>query len=157
MRASCASLCLLLLAAALPVWSDVTLVRVWPGYRTAESFTGIGEYFGRPEPTQGRLVLRSQPQERAGYYWLVRLRADEGDAVAAVELAFVRPGEAQPEMRRFAVTGRRGSQVLHLGLTGSDWADPTHRPLAWRIRVLDASDAVLAEEESFLWSLPENP
>ena len=135
--------------------ADVELVRVWPGYRTADSFVGIREYFGRPEAASGRTILRSQPADRSGYYWLLRTRSTEVIPGAVVELSIIRPGRTEAETHRFPAPLPAGSQPVLVGLTGADWPDPEQAPLAWRIRILDADGTPLAEERSFLWSLPE--
>ena len=145
----------LLSLSLLPVRADVDLVRVWPSYRTAESFVGIGEYFGQPEATGGRIILRSEPEKREGFYWLIRLRSDVALDEAAVEVAVIRPGQTEPEVHQFTVALPADRSVVLLpGLTGADWPDAHDRPLAWRIRVLDSSGRELAAEQSFLWSLP---
>ena len=139
----------------LPVRGEVDLVRVWPSYRTAESFVGIGEYFGQPENTGGRVVLRSDPESRAGFYWLIRLRSDVSVPDVVVEVSVIRPGETEPDIRRFTtMLPADRSIVLLPGLTGEDWPDAEARPLAWRIRILDSSDRELAADQSFLWSRP---
>jgi len=143
------SLCLL------PARAEVDVVRVWPSYRTAESFVGIGEYFGQPEATGGRIILRSEPDNREGFYWLIRVRSDVAVNDAAVEVSVIRPGETDAEVHRFnASLPADRSVVLLPGLTGSGWPDAAARPLAWRIRILDANERELAVERSFLWSLP---
>jgi len=136
--------------------AEVDLVRVWPGYREAGSFVGIGEYFGQPESTGNRVVWRSQPASRGGYYWLIRARSDVAVPEATVEIAVIRPGQTDPEFHRFqAELPAARSVVLLPGLTGGDWPDAAVRPLAWRIRILDSTGTARAVEQSFLWSLPE--
>lgn len=148
-----ASLFLLTLLAP-TLWAQVELVRVWPGYRSAESFVGIGEYFGRPEDTGGRIIRRSQPAERGGYYWLIRLRTPQAQE-AEVQIEVVRPGRTEPERHRLAAPLPAGRPVLLVGLTGADWPDAEERPLAWRIQILDSQGRPLAGEQSFLWSRPD--
>lgn len=136
--------------------ADLSLVRVWTGYRSAESFERISEYFTGEENPGGRTILRSRPEARAGYYWLVRTRA-AAPAVVRLELDVLAPGAGAP--RTFAFSSRlpAGSHVTLAGLTGADWPDADVRPVAWRLRVLDAAGAELAREESFLWTAPAAP
>src|SRR4051812_5411064 len=49
--------------------SDLTFVRVWPGYRSAESFEHVSEFFSGKENTMGQIQLRSQADVREGYYF----------------------------------------------------------------------------------------
>jgi hypothetical protein len=145
-----------LLAAFTGSWAaaEVSLVRVWPGYRASETFVGIREYFGGDEPNGGRTTLRSQPDERGGYYWLIRARSSEPVPEAVVEVQFIRPGRSESETRLFTCSLPEGSRAILIGLTGSDWPDAKARPTAWKVRLLDPAGNVLAAEESFLWSAP---
>ena len=139
------------------VRAEVELIRVWPGYRTADSFVGIGEYFGGEERTRGRQIRRSQPAERGGYYWLVRVRSAVAVPEALLELQVIRPGQPDPETHRFPCALKPGSQPILVGLTGDDWPEAEVAPTAWHVRLLDPTGATLAAEGSFLWSTPAAP
>jgi hypothetical protein len=148
----------LVLGAGLRAEGELGLVRLLPGYRTAESFVTIGEHFGRAEHTGGRQVVRSQPGERAGYYFLVRLSAERPWPKARVEVDVILPGALEPRPSAFTVDLDRGQPVLHVGVTGSDWPGPDVAPLAWRIVIRDGeSGRLLLEERSFLWAVPPGP
>jgi hypothetical protein len=151
--------CLLFLSSCfLPLTAaEVDLVRVWPGYRTAESFVSIREYFGGEESPGKRTIVRTQPQERSGFYWLARVRSDQPVPDATAELAVIRPGRTEPDVHRFSLAIPRGQRAILLGLTGSDWADPSVRPSAWRLRLFDSAGQPLASEQSFVWALPDAP
>jgi len=135
-----------------------TIVRVWPDYRTAESFDRISEYFTGKENTGGEIVLRTHPEARAGFYFFMRLKEPDDVTIAdaQVEISVITPAspEAKTFLLRVPVVLRKGTVVLNPGLTGPDWpwTDANTRPVAWRVRLLDASGAVLASEQSYLWS-----
>jgi len=61
-------LCLTLKAA------EVEFVRVWPAWRDANSFRRISEYFDGAEVSDGKIIERTQPKSRTGYYFFVRLK-----------------------------------------------------------------------------------
>jgi hypothetical protein len=151
------SLAALLVLVPAVVWGaaasapNLRLVRVWPEWRTADSFVRISEYFGGKENTGGQTVLRSQPQERAGYYFLVRAEGKNAVAGARVELQVLLPGVERPKIVAFPAAIPAGGDVFLIGLTGADWPGEKTRPVAWRVAVLAADGAVLAEEKSFLW------
>jgi len=133
---------------------EFALVRVWPGWKEAEDFTRLREYFGAPPDSGARRVLRTATDQRAGFYFLVRTR---GPAVAeaTLELAILRPDAPEPFSHRFPVALRAGEDVVELGLTGEAWPGGKRaQPVAWRLRVLGAGGRVLAEERSFLWVEP---
>jgi hypothetical protein len=132
--------------------ADVTFVRVWPGYRTAESFERISQYMTGQENPGGQTLLRSQPAQRDGFYFLVRLK-NAGDPVAgaSVELNVITPGSATPRTLTFAADVPAGQHVFECGLTGTDWPDAKAHPVAWKIVIRAPGGAELANTQSFLW------
>ncbi len=152
-------LCSLLISCFVAQWAaaQVEFVRVWPGYRDAESFASISEFFGGAEASRGRTILRTDPSERGGFYWLVRVRNAGAPFEAVLEIEWIAPGEIDPRRQRFPVTIESGSRVLLAGLTGADWPDAKARPNAWQVRLLDAAEQPVATEESFLWAAPASP
>jgi len=133
--------------------SALEIVHVWPGFRTAESFESIGEYFGDPEHRGGRLLLRSQSAERNGFYFLTRLKSPEAIASAEIRLEVILPGSPTPKVHLFSTALPAGASVLQVGVTGADWPDAKVRPLAWRLQVVERTTRrTLAETQSFLWS-----
>lgn len=144
---------LLALAPALCA-TDLRLVRVWPEWRAAESFARISEFFNGKENTGNQTLLRSQPKERAGYYFLIRTEAKAAFAGARVEVQVLLPGAAEPKKFSFPADLPAGQHVTLAGLTGADWPGEKTAPAAWRVAVLAADGTVLAEEKSFLWATP---
>jgi hypothetical protein len=53
---------------------NIEVVRVWPEYRTAESFDRISEYFTGRENPGNQIILRTRPESRAGFYFFTRLK-----------------------------------------------------------------------------------
>lgn len=136
--------------------ADVSFVRVWPGYRPAESFDRISEYFTGRENPGGQTVLRSQPAERAGFYFLARIK-NAGPAVAGAtfKLDVITPASAAPRTFTFAADLPAGEQVFNLGLTGADWPGGAKaRPVAWQLAVLAPGGAELVQTQSYLWEKP---
>ena len=137
--------------------SEVAFVRVWPAWRDSESFERIGEYFGRRENTGREIVVRTQPQARDGYYFLVRVKAAKSAATenARFELGVIRPDNPEPKTFTFPATFGAKETVFQLGLTGADWpGGKSANPVAWKLRLLGANGQVLAEHQSFLWEKP---
>ncbi|ATC63259.1 hypothetical protein CMV30_04425 [Nibricoccus aquaticus] len=148
---------LLLFSAARLAAADLTAVRVWPGYRTAESFERISEFFDGKENTSGQTHIRSQPATREGFYFLTRIK-NPGTPLAdvRVELSVITSASADPKtFTAFpATTVPSGSHVFQIGLTGADWSDATANPVAWQLRLLTAEGQELLRTQSFLWSQP---
>jgi hypothetical protein len=149
------ALLLLALPAAAPA-AELEFVRVTTGWRDAASFQRISEFLHGRENTGGMVILRSQPGERAGLYWLVRLK-NRGTPIAGArfELQVITPAAPEPQTFIFSADVPAGSPVYELGLTGADWPDAKVRPAAWRLRLLAADGRTLIGEKSFLWELPE--
>lgn len=137
--------------------SEVEFVRIWPQWREADSFLRISEYLTGEENTGRQTVLRSQPNNRAGFYFLVRTRTDDafyGEAKLVLEV--IPPDSARPKVYEFPTAITKRSQLFNVGLTGSDWAGEGTHPVAWRLRLLNAAGDELATQQSFLWALPES-
>jgi len=139
--------------------ASLTLVRIWPSWRSADSFLRIGEYFGGGENRSRQTLLRSQPDERSGFYFLIRIK-NSGQALADAkfELQVIRPDSPHAVTYSFPAHIATGSHAYLLGLTGSDWpgfgdklAEDTH-PVSWQLRLLDTNAHELLRSESFLWA-----
>lgn len=134
---------------------EVEFVRVWPEWRNADSFKRISEYFTGRENTGRELVRRSQPDSRDGFYFLVRLRNDgPGQPAAKLVLSLIKPDAPQTRVYTFPVPIEAGEHVLHLGLTGKDWAGPKVHPVAWKLEAVATDGTLLASSKSFLWEKP---
>jgi len=134
--------------------SGVGIVRVFTGWRDAAAFKRISEYFDGKENTGGEILLRTNPAQRAGYYFLVRVDNQGVARPVTLSLVLVTPTEPKPRMVTFPATLPAGAAVLNLGLTGGDWPDAKATPVAWKLEVVAADGTVLATEKSYLWEKP---
>lgn len=135
--------------AALPAASALELVRAES--RGADSFKRISEYLTGKENPGRYTILRSQPDIRDGFYLAFRLQRDDPRSrFHTARLHFVRPGSQTEESIDLDVGGVSKSRLL-IGLTGQPWSDGV-APLAWRIEILDSNGAIVASDQSFLWS-----
>jgi hypothetical protein len=83
--------------------ADAEFIRVWPQWRDTASFERIGEFFGAPENNGREIVLRTHPQNRDGYYFLVRVKHAVSLAGATFALHVIRPDA--PDARVFTPSG----------------------------------------------------
>jgi hypothetical protein len=135
--------------------ADLKIVRVFTGWRSAASFRSIREYFGGKENDGDARVLRSQPGQRAGYYWLVRLKGRHPPIVGAkFELQVISPVSPETKTFIFPAGIPSGSCLFRIGLTGSDWPGVRAQPDAWRLSLLAADGKTLLARESYLWEMP---
>jgi len=142
------------LAGTAPASAGVGIVHAFPGWREAASFKRISEYFTGQENTGGEIVRRTHPDQRGGYYFLLRMENDGPAVSARVALQVVLPGSPEAKTFTFSVTLPEKTCVLDLGLTGADWPGPKINAVAWRFEVTDESGRVLATEKSYLWDKP---
>ncbi len=133
---------------------SVGLVRVLHGWRDADSFKHISEYFSGRENTGGEIVVRTHPEQRAGYYFLIRLANAGAPRAIQVHLQLVPPGAPRPQPFDFPVTLPAGETVFDFGLTGTDWAAAKAHPVAWKLEILDTTGRLLATTQSYLWEKP---
>jgi len=153
--------CSLCLAFSLMFWgphsakdhSLVEFVRVWPQWRGAGEFKRISEYFTGRENESGLQIRRSQPQSRAGYYFLARVRHKTVTlAGAKFQLHVIRVDAPEPKpVLEFAADTGPGEDVFEIGLTGKDWTDAKEHPVAWRLDLVGPDGHLLAWSQSFLW------
>jgi hypothetical protein len=136
--------------------ADASFVRLWPGWREADSFDRIGEFLGGPEKHLSRTVVRTQTTARAGYYFLLRVHSEARlDLGTKFELAVIRPDAPAPKVFTFAVAAPPGDTVFDLGVTGADWPGGKQaNPVAWKLTLVAPDGRILTEHKSFLWEKP---
>lgn len=141
-------------AVAAPAGDTVRIIHAFSGWRDAASFKRISEYFTGRENTGGEIVLRTHPDQRGGYYFLVRT-ANSGPPVAVrIRLSVVTPDHADPKNYSLDATLPAGDAVFDLGLTGPDWPGPRIHAVAWKLDIDDESGRMLAGTKSYLWDKP---
>ena len=135
--------------------ADVEFVRIWPGWRPADYFQRISEYFTDVENPGDAIVVRSRPSSRSGYYFLARVKhprvALRG---AAFVLQVITPSDPEAKTFTFPADCPPGSHLFDLGLTGADWSGRAVHPVAWKLALVAKDGTVLAARQSFLWAKP---
>lgn len=136
----------------------VAIAHVDHRYIAAQDFVRISEYFTDKENTSGRVILRTDPAERAGYYFIVSLEWHPGVTLPAgtqADLDYIRSDDPDTRHAHFVFTEPTGTlpEIL-LGLTGQDWAAKNLKLTAYKVTLKNAEGKVLADRQSFLWALP---
>jgi hypothetical protein len=135
--------------------ADLSFTRVWLQWRKADSFQSLYEYRTARELTGKWVMLRSQPDERTGLYFLVRVENPGAPVSGAVFFVrVVTPEAKETKVFTFPADVRAGSWVFGIGLTGKDWAGEHVQPVAWEVELQSADGVVLARKTSFLWEKP---
>ena len=134
--------------------ADLRIVRVFSGWREAGSFKRISEYFTGRENTGGEVVLRTRPEQRGGYYFLVRTRNAGAAFEGSLDFQVVLPNSPQPRVFKFRATVPAGDAVFNLGITGTDWPGRDTDAVAWKLDLRNSAGESLATEKSYLWEKP---
>ena len=155
MRRILALLALAAVASARAPAADARIERVWLQWHKSGSFESFYEYQTGRELTGPWIVLRSQPGERTGLYFLVRLESPRAvERGSAFVLRVITPDSTDTKTFTFPAQVREGSWLYDIGLTGKDWTGARVRPVAWEVELLSATGQVLARKASFLWEMP---
>ena len=138
----------------------VVIKHVDQQFMEVAAFQRISEYFTGRENTSGRVIERTYPQQRAGYYFIVSLEWHPHTTLPAgtqADIDFLRKNDPRPHHAHFVFSQSSGTfDEILLGLTGADWTDRNLTIVAWKLTLKDAAGAVLADRQSFLWGFPAN-
>jgi hypothetical protein len=135
----------------------VDFIRIWPNYRDTDSFKRISEYFTNREDPGKVVMLRTQPVDRDGYYWVIRV--DNKETIlddAKFVLDVITPDSPHPKTFIFPTRLPKGQTVYDVGLTGTDWHGKREHPVAYRMRLEAGDGTSLVDYKSFLWEKPES-
>ena len=143
-----------LLTVASPPNPEIEIKLVQPRYFQEDDFKRIPEYLTGKEFSGRRLIVRTQPAQRAGLYFILTLSrsaaALPNDTKVRIELLL--EGEPRPKSFTLEIPKKRPfTRDLFMGLTGSHWPHPDIRPLAWNVSLVGPSDEIIDQKESFLW------
>ena len=152
------ALCLILVASACSAAAaDIRIARAFTGWRDADSFKRISEYFDGKENTGGQTILRTHGDQRGGYYFLIRTHNAGPELPVTITLSLITPTNSKTVTYPFKADLKAGDTVFNLGLTGADWPNPKAHPVAWKIDLTGADGKLLATEKSYLWEKPGTP
>ena len=155
MRTILAPLALFAILGARAPAQDVRFERVWLQWHKSDSFQSFYEYHTGRELTGKWIVLRSQPDERTGLYFLVRVESPRAlEAGATFVVRVITPVSTETKVFSFPAAIRKGTWLYDIGLTGKDWMGSHVRPVAWEVELQSGSGEVLARKASFLWEKP---
>jgi hypothetical protein len=136
--------------------SSVEIKEIKPRYMEAAQFKRISEYWSGEEKQGKRIILRSDPAVRDGYYFTLILdekirRLPKGTVIVG---EFYTPKSVDLQTHEFRLPSKRPkTREIFVGLTGEDWPTVGGVPGAWRFTIKDPNGAVLAERQSYLWSM----
>jgi hypothetical protein len=139
-----------------PALTSVEIVEIKPRYIETESFKRISEYLTGKEYLGDRVILRSDPEARAGYYFTLVLDEDVRRLPKGTQISgeFFTPKSVEKQTHEFTLPAKLAStNEIFVGLTGEDWPQSGGVPAAWRFTITDANGKRLGEKQSYLWGL----
>jgi hypothetical protein len=144
-----------------PSTTGVSINQVEAKYFDDAAFRRISEYFDGVENKGGRIIERTDPKERAGFYFVLDLAWNYGLVLPKGTLArvdYIRKDDPTPRVAQFTFSDDTGTwPEIFLGLTGADWPSKDLSIIAYKITLTDSAGKTLAEKASFLWELPPEP
>lgn len=136
--------------------SSVEIKEIKPRYIPEENFKRISEYWSGAENQGKRVILRTDPEVRDGYYFTLVLDEKVRDLPrgSVITGEFFTPVSTDVQVHDFRLPNKLPkTKEIFLGLTGADWPQAESVPGAWRFTIKDANGAVLAAKQSYLWSM----
>ena len=154
-----ASLSLFLIACSSTRREPITSVEITdisPRYIQEEAFKRVLEYRTGAEHQGNRIILRTDPKVRDGFYFILTLdtklrKLPEGTVIKG---EFFTPDTGDAVEYLFNLPSKRPrTKEIFLGLTGEAWTHGASiKPSAWRFTITGPDGQQLAQEKSFLWS-----
>ena len=126
-------------------------------YRTEDSFKGIVEAFSKRESKGGRCILRTNEEQRSGFYFTVKFNHALSliQPYSKIRVSFITqhaPQEITYEWEMPEVSHSLLFQnELILGITDHSQFSSSTKVIAWKIELLDPEGKVLATQKSFAW------
>lgn len=134
----------------------VEILEIQPEFMEASAFKRINEFLTGVEEHGKRTVVRTQAEDRRGFYFTLRLDKKAKHLPRGTHIIAEVYTPNQTEVQRFELSlpAKRGSsRQLLFGLTGTDWPYQRERvPAAWKFTILDPNGKVLGATQSYLWN-----
>lgn len=135
---------------------SVEIKEIKPRYIAEENFKRISEYWSGAENLGNRVILRSDPEVREGFYFTLVLDEKVRDLPRGTIITgeFYTPVSTDLQTHEFRLPNKLPkTKEVFVGLTGADWPEPGGVPGAWRFTIKDANGKLLTQKQSYLWSM----
>ncbi|MGB0259092.1 MAG: hypothetical protein ACPGES_10605 [Coraliomargarita sp.] len=136
--------------------TSVEITDISPRFIPEETFKRIHEYRTGADYQGNRVILRTDPQVRDGFYFVLTFdtklkKLPQGTSIKG---EFFTPDATEPVDYEFKLPAKRtGTKEIFLGLTGDAWTHGSDiKPSAWRFTVTGPDGQEFAKKKSYLWS-----
>ena len=126
-------------------------------FRSDESFKGIVEAFKRTESKGGKIILRTDPQQRAGLYFTVHFDHSVNllPQDAKFKLYFITNLKPSVEVVTWEFHKGKSAPFLqnevYLGITDNGNYNANTRLIAWKVELCRSDETIIAQKQSFAW------
>lgn len=123
-----------------------------------EVFQRVSEYFDETENQGDKIVLRTDPESRDGFYLIISLddEASRFPAGTRIGLKYIHPDQTGETVKATALpTPIPDASEIWLGLTGDDKPKDGKPLVAYLIVFYSPQGKVFAHYKSYLWEKPE--
>ncbi|MGC6455009.1 MAG: hypothetical protein ACON39_08605 [Coraliomargaritaceae bacterium] len=137
--------------------SAVEILDILPKRMTTEQFMRIKEYRTGSEYTGKRLIIRTDPLQRDGFYFTLLLdtklrHLPQGTVIVG---EFYSKASTQMQTHTFVLPADRpNTKAVFLGLTGQAWPfahEEAVVPSAWKFQIIGPDGQFFGQKQSYLW------
>lgn len=137
---------------------SVAITAIYPRYMETAQFKRVNEYRSGLEYEGKRVILRTNPDVRDGFYFVLQLDTKAHLLPQGTKLTaeFYLPNSADPQEFTFELPVKRAkTKEIFVGLTGEAWpyAAGEATPAAWKFTLLDPNGNSLGSKRSYLWQM----
>lgn len=134
----------------------VAIRSIIPRYIQSEQFVTIREYLTGVEHSGNRLIMRTDTNERSGFYFVLQLDAKAHHLPQGTRITgeFYTGNSSEIQTYTLEMPAERPrTKYLLFGLTGEAWPYGQNHPApaAWRFTIIGPDSKQLAEKHSYLW------
>lgn len=138
--------------------TSVEIKEIVPRFMSDQQFKRIKEYRTGAEFTGDRVIIRTDPKVRDGYYFTLLLDTKveylpQGTVILG---EFYTNNNLEKQEVIFRMPAKRPkTKTVFLGLTGENWPFKKggHVPAAWKFTLIDPNEKELGQKQSYLWSM----
>ena len=137
--------------------AEMEIKSVYHQFLKTEYFQRINEFFTGVENQGRRVIVRTQPDNREGEYFVLSLNQSVRSLPEIAEIKIEIFTSESANKKDYVLTlppGRAKTRDIFAGITGGDWPGKEVKILAWRLTIQDADGRSIAKKESFLWKSP---
>lgn len=135
----------------------IEILDILPRQMKTQQFQRIREYRTGSEHTGKRIILRTDPKQRDGFYFTLLLdtklrRLPQGTVVVG---EFYSKASVEKQTHTFTLPADRpDTKAILVGLTGDAWPFTEAEdivPAAWRFQLIGPDEQSFGQKQSYLW------